>query len=85
MRYPVRRGAADSEGVLKVVVKSFNEAVGLRVEGCGGDVRDVEEMGKAVPEGGHKLRTTIRSDGVRKAKAGNPSRAKSFSTGSSGR
>jgi hypothetical protein len=41
------------------------------VKGCGGDVRDVEEMGKVAPEGVHKLRTLIRGDGVRKAKMGN--------------
>jgi hypothetical protein len=62
-------------------VKTFEEAIGLRMKGCGGDVGHIEEGGKVGPEGRNKLRTAIRGDGVRKAKAGNPGGTKGIGTG----
>ena len=39
---PISRGAAGPEGSFESAVKSFDEAVGLRVVGGGGLMRDVK-------------------------------------------
>ncbi len=66
-------------------MEAFEDAVGLGVKGCGGDVGHVEERGKAGPKGGNKLGTTVRGDGMRNTKTGNPSGTQGISTGLGGR
>jgi hypothetical protein len=43
MSNPIWRGAAGSECGFEAAVETFNEAIGLRMESCCGDVGDVEE------------------------------------------
>jgi hypothetical protein len=51
------------------------------MKGCGGDVGHIEEGGKARPKRGNKLGTTIGSDGMGKAKTGNPNGTEGVCTG----
>jgi hypothetical protein len=53
-------------------VETFNETIGLGMIGSGGLVVNIEERAKVGPEGGSKLRATVRSNNSRKTKAGNP-------------
>ncbi len=70
---PIWGSAAAPKGGFEAAMEAFEDAVGLGVKGSGGNVRHVEERGKAGPKGGNKLGTTVRGDGVRNTKTGNPS------------
>jgi hypothetical protein len=59
--------------------------LGLWVKGSGGDVGHVEKGGKIGPKGGNKLGASVGSHGMGNTKTGNPSGAKSISTGTGGR
>jgi hypothetical protein len=54
------------------------------VKGCSNDVGHVEEGGKAGPERGNKLGTAVRSNGMGKAKTGNPNGTEGICTGTGG-
>ena len=69
---PVSGGAAGAEGSFQPAVKSFHEAVGLRMVGGGGLMRDVEARAERSPESRGELRTSVRSDDVRHTKTSNP-------------
>jgi hypothetical protein len=62
-------------------VKTLQEAIGLRMKGCGGDMGHIEKGGKVGPERGNELGTTIRSDDMGKAKTGNPNGTEGVCTG----
>jgi len=47
---PIRADAWGSQCVLKATVEALNHAIGLWVEGSGGDVGDMKECGQALPE-----------------------------------
>ena len=69
---PVSGGAAGPEGSFQPAVKSFHEAVGLRMVGGGGLMRDVEARAERSPESRGELRTSVGSDDVRYTKTSNP-------------
>jgi hypothetical protein len=46
---PIRWGATGPKCGFEAPVKPFQEAIGLRVESCGGDVGHVEESGEVGP------------------------------------
>ena len=69
---PVSSGAAGPEGSFQPAVKSFHEAVGLRMVGGGGLMRDVEARAERSPESRGELRTSVGSDDVRHTKTSNP-------------
>jgi hypothetical protein len=52
---PIRSGTAGTKGGFEASVETFNQTVGLRMESCGGDVGDIEEMSQFFPNGGNKL------------------------------
>jgi hypothetical protein len=62
-------------------VKTFEEAIGLRMKGCGGYMGHIEEGGQVGPERGNELRTAIRGDCMGKAKEGNPGGTEGICTG----
>ena len=72
MVIPVSAGGAGPEGVLQAAVETFHKAIGLGVVGGGRAVLNVELGAEAVPEGGSELWSSVRSDGGRNSKAGNP-------------
>jgi hypothetical protein len=49
MSNPIRRGTAGAECGFEAAVDMFNDAIGLRMESCCGDVGDIEERGKVLP------------------------------------
>ena len=69
---PVSSGAVGPEGSFESAVKLFDEAVGLRVVGGGGLMRDVEARAERSPESRGELRTSVGSDDVRYTKMSNP-------------
>ncbi len=56
---PIWRGTAGTKGGLEASVEIFNQTVGLRMESCGGDVGDIEEMCEIFPNGGNKLGASV--------------------------
>ena len=69
---PVSGSAAGLEGSFQLAVKSFHEAVGLRMVGGGGLMRDVEARAERSPESRGELRTSVGSYNVRYTKTSNP-------------
>ncbi len=51
MGNPVLGGTTSSEGGFEATVETFKDAIGLGMESCCGDVRNVEERGKIGPKG----------------------------------
>jgi hypothetical protein len=62
----------------------FNQAIGLGVKGCGGDVDNVEESGEIGPNLGCELRSPVGCDGVWQAEPGDPVSAEGLSAGRCG-
>ncbi len=54
--------------VSKVVMKSFNHAIGLRMEGGVGDVVRIEEKGKLEPRRESELGTAVGDESVWQAR-----------------
>ena len=64
MTEPVSSGAVGPESSLEAAVKTFHEAVGLRMVRSGGLVRDIKVRAERSPKRRGELRTSVRSDDV---------------------
>ncbi len=51
MGHPILGGTASPEGGFEPTVETFKDAIGLGVESCCGDMRNIEERGKVGPKG----------------------------------
>ena len=69
---PVGGSTAGTESHLEAAVKSFHEAVGLRMVGSGGLARDVKMRIEGSPKSRGELRISVGSDDVRYTKMSNP-------------
>ncbi len=65
-------------------MKTFNEAIGLGMKGCGRDVDNVKEGGETGPNLGGELWSPVGCDGVWKAEPGDPVSAEGLSAGRCG-
>jgi len=72
MSNPIWGRAASNEGCLQATVKSFNHAIGLGMKCCGGNVRNVEQLGKLTPQRRGKLCPSVCGESVRNTKTSNP-------------
>jgi hypothetical protein len=70
--YPVRRSATSTEGAFEATMEAFHHPIRLWMKGGCVNRDDAKKEGKVMPEGGNKLRSTVRGDCVRDAKTGNP-------------
>ena len=72
MVWPIEAAASCSERILKAALQPLDQSVALRVVGNGGDVLSADGVAEGAPDGAAKLQASIRGDGCRNTKPGDP-------------